>query len=84
MTPRSVQARVTPKLFRGVLPPTWDVIQNHGEEFIAWITPSDAEKAVVEEKRRLQSSSVRWHEKWLNQPTASNFGHVIVCKSGFD
>ena len=84
LTPRSIQARVRHKLFQGVLPPTWQIIQECGKEFTAGITPSDAEKAAIEEKTRLQSRSVRWHEERLNRLTASNFGRVIVRKSGFD
>ena len=53
LTPRSIQERMSHKLFRGVLPPTWDVIQEHGQDFIAGIPPSNAEKAVIEEKTRL-------------------------------
>jgi len=84
LTPRSIQARVRHKLSQVVLPPTWEVIQEYGKEFIRSITPSDEEKVAIEEKTRLQSYSVRWHEERLNRLTASNFGRVIVHKSGFD
>ena len=84
LTPRSIQARVCHKLLQGVLPLTWQTIQECGKEFIAGITPSDAEKAAIKEKTRLQSRSVRWHKERLNRLTASNFGRVIVRKSGFD
>ena len=74
LTPRSIQARVRHKLLQGVRLPTWQTIQECGKELIAGITPSDAEKAAIEEKTRLQSRSVRWHEERLNRLTASNFG----------
>ena len=73
LTPRSIQARVSHKLFQCVLPPTWNIIQEYGKEFIAGITPSDVEKAVIEEKACLQSSCVRWHEEQLNRLIASIF-----------
>ena len=63
LTPRSIQARARHKLFQGVLPPTWEFIQECGKYFIMGITPSDAEKSAIEGKTRLQSLSVRWHEE---------------------
>ena len=84
LTPRSIQARVRHRLFQGILPQTWEFIQECGKEFIMGITPSDAEKSSIEEKTHLQSCSVRWHEEQLNRLTASNFGQVGICKSGFD
>ena len=84
LTPRSIQARARHKLFQGVLPPTWEFIQECGKDFIMGITPSDAEKSAIEGKTRLQSLSVRWHEERLNRLTASNFGRVVLRKSAFD
>lgn len=84
LTPRSVQARVRAMLFQSTLPPTWEVIQNYGKEFITGITPSAEEKAVVENKTRLQASALRWHEERFSRLTASNFGSVMIRKSSFD
>ena len=53
LNPRSIHERVSPKTFRGVLPPTWDVTQEYGQNFIAGVPPSNAEKAVIEEKTLL-------------------------------
>ena len=77
LTPRSIQARVSHKLFQCVPPPTWDIIQEHGKEFITGKTPSDVEKAAIEEKTHLKSSCVRWHEEQLNRLTASNLVELL-------
>ena len=84
LTPRSVQARIHNKIFQSILPPTWEVIQNYGREFIEGITSSAAEKVAIENKTLLQASAVRWHEERLNRLTASNFGRVMKCRSAFD
>ena len=84
LTPRSVQARICAKLFQGTLPPTWEIIQNYGKEFITGITPSAEGKAAVENKTRLQASAVRWHEERFSRLTASNFGSVMMRKSSFE
>ena len=84
LTPCSVQARIRNKIFQSTLPPTWEVIQNYGREFIEGIMPSAAEKVAIENKTRLQASAVRWHEEWLNTLTASNCGRVMKRKLAFD
>ena len=84
LTPHSGQVRIRNKIFQSTLPPTWEVIQNYGREFIEGITPSAAEKVAIENKTRLQASVVRWHEERLNRLSASNFGHVMKRRSAFD
>ena len=76
--------RIRNKIFQSILPPTWEVIQSYGREFIEGITPSAAEKVAIENKTRLQASAVRWHEESLNRLTASNFGRVMKRRSAFD
>lgn len=52
-------------------------------EFIKGITPTAVDKKVIDEKTCLQASSAQWHEDCHCRLTASSFGQVILCKSGF-
>ena len=84
LTPRSIQARVCHKVFQSPLPPTLETIQKLGEEFVAAIKPTAEEKTAIEEKTRLQANAVRWHEERFCRLTASNFGNLMLRRSGFD
>ena len=84
LTPISIQARVHHKVFQGSLPPTLETIQKLGEEFVAALKPTVEEKTTIEEKTRLQANAVRWHEERFCRLTASNFGKVVLRRSGFD
>lgn len=84
LLPRSVQTRIQHKVMQNPLPPTLEIIKDHGMEFIEGITPTADEKKAIEEKTRLQSSAVRWHEERYCRLTASNFGRVYSCRSGFE
>ena len=84
LTPCSIQTRIHHKIFQSELPPTWKLIQDYGNKFIAGITLTDQEKVIIEKNTRLQNAAMRWHEERFNRLTASNFGRVISQKSGFD
>ena len=81
LVPRSVQCRVRDKLFKMPLPPTYEVLQELGKEFIDAITPNSEQRTNIEKKTHTQATCARWHEERLCRLTASNFGAVIKCKS---
>ena len=84
LTPRSVRARVQAELCQTPLPPPPNVIVGFGETFLKGITPTVAQKELVETKTRKQAVSLRWHEEHFGRLTASNFGRVLLRKSAFD
>ena len=84
LTPRSIQARVHHEDFQGSLPPTLETIQKLGEEFVTALKRTADEKTAIEEKTPLQGNAVRWHEERFCRLTASNFGNVVLRRSGFD
>ena len=84
LTPRSIQARVHHEDFQGSHPPTLETIQKLGEEFVTALKRTADEKTAIEEKTPLQGNAVRWHEERFCRLTASNFGNVVLRRSGFD
>ena len=79
--PRSVQCRVRDKLFKMPLPPTYEVLQELGKEFIDAITPNSEQRTNIEKKTCTQAICARWHEERFCRLTASKFGAVIKHKS---
>ena len=84
LLPPSVKARVTSTLLKSSLPPSWQFLQEVGDNFIAGITPTKEQQDLIEIKTRLQSKCIRWHEERFCRLTASNFGRVLQRKSRFD
>ena len=81
LIPRSVQCRVKVKLFSMPLPPTLQVLQDLGQEFIDTITPNSHQRFEIEKATRMQANCMRWHEERYCRLTASNFGAVVKRKS---
>lgn len=84
LIPRSVKAKICSQMMQLPLPPSFECVQQLGQQFISGITPSDSQRQLIEKKTRLQSECVRWHEERYCRLTASNFGRVIQRKSEFN
>jgi len=81
---QSVQCRVRDELFKTPLPPTHEVLQGLGKEFIDAITSNSEQKTNIEKKTHTQASCACWHEERFCRLTASNFGAVIKCRSNHE
>jgi len=81
LIPRSVQCRVKVKLHSMPLPPSLQVLQELGQEFIDAITPDSLQRSEIEKATRMQANCVRWHEERYCRLTASNFGAVVKRRS---
>ena len=78
LIPRSVKAKICSQMMQLPLPPSFECVQQLGQQFISGITPSDSQRQRIEKKTRLQGECVRYCRL-----TASNFGRVIQRKSEF-
>lgn len=63
------------------LPPSSNVLQELGEEFIGDITATNQQKCDTEKATCLQANCIYWHEERYCRLIASNFGAVVKCKS---
>lgn len=66
------------------LPHTYEVLQEHGKEFVDAVTPNSEQRTNVEKKTRTQATCAYWHEEPFSRLTASNFGAVIRHKSNHE
>ena len=83
LIPRSVQCRMKLKLYSMPLPPSLQVLQEVGQEFIDTITPNSQQRSEIEKATRMQANCVRWYEERHCRLTASNFGAVVKRRSAY-
>ena len=81
LTPRSVHCLIKQKLSSMPLPPTFDILQKLGEEFISDITPNNQQKYDIKKATCLQANCVYWHEECYCSSSALKFGAVVKCWS---
>ena len=83
LIPQSVQCHMKLKLYSMPLPPSLQILQELGQEFIDTITPNSQQRSEIEKATLLQTNCVHWYEEMHCRLTASNFGAVVKRRSAY-